>query len=236
MPQLIAYDIAGVQPMTGPTGLIFAMRTNYGSERNPCSIWLRRSILQRASTLVSLVVAGTSYDPGASGSANNDAEGTNPALLNDSPAGTYEQTADATGMTTATVEGLDDATSGSEFREMGFSIEKVTVTARARALKAEYSIELAQDLKAIHGLDAEQELATSSALRSLLKSTAKLFVPSTPTLLLVLRTIPLTLVSSTSTLTPMVAGLLRSSKDFCSRSKEMLTQSVSKLVAGRATS
>ena len=86
---------------------------------------------------------GTSYDPGASGSANNDAEGTNPALLNDSPAGTYEQTADATGMTTATVEGLDDATSGSEFREMGFSIEKVTVTARARALKAEYSIELA---------------------------------------------------------------------------------------------
>ena len=62
-----------------------------------------------------------------------------PALLNDSPAGTYEQADDATGMTTATVEGLDDATSGSEFREMGFSIEKVTVTARARALKAEYS-------------------------------------------------------------------------------------------------
>ncbi len=92
--------------------------------------------------------AGTSYDPGASSSANNDAEGTNPGLLNDSPAGTYEQTADATGMTTATVEGLDDATSGSEFREMGFSIEKVTVTARARALKAEYSLELAQDLKA----------------------------------------------------------------------------------------
>ena len=64
-------------------------------------------------------------------------------------------------MTTATVEGLDDATSGSEFREMGFSIEKVTVTARARALKAEYSIEMAQDLKAIHGLDAEQGLLTS---------------------------------------------------------------------------
>ena len=64
--------------------------------------------------------SGTSYDPGASGSANNDAEGTNPALLNDSPAGTYEQTADATGMTTATAEGLDDDTSGSEFREMGF--------------------------------------------------------------------------------------------------------------------
>ena len=156
MPQLIAYDIAGVQPMTGPTGLIFAMRTNYGSERRPARSLVTTKHSSTGLTQVSLVVAGTSYDPGASG-ANNDAEGTNPALLNDSPPGTYEQTADATGTTTATVEGLDDATSGSEFREMGFSIEKVTVTARARALKAEYSIELAQDLKAIHGLDAEQE-------------------------------------------------------------------------------
>ena len=158
MPQLIAYDIAGVQPMTGPTGLIFAMRTNYGSERNPAASGYDEAFFNEPNAGFS-GGAGTSYDPGASSSANNDAEGTNPGLLNDSPAGTYEQTGDATGMTTATVEGLDDATSGSEFREMGFSIEKVTVTARARALKAEYSIEMAQDLKAIHGLDAEQELA-----------------------------------------------------------------------------
>ena len=158
MPQLIAYDIAGVQPMTGPTGLIFAMRTNYGSERRPAQSGYDEAFFNEPNAGFS-GGAGTSYDPGASSSANNDAEGNNPALLNDSPAGTYEQTGDATGMTTATVEGLDDATSGSEFREMGFSIEKVTVTARARALKAEYSIELAQDLKAIHGLDAEQELS-----------------------------------------------------------------------------
>ena len=158
MPQLIAYDIAGVQPMTGPTGLIFAMRTNYGSERRPAQSGYDEAFFNGFNAGFS-GGGGTSYDPGASGSANNDAEGNNPALLNDSPAGTYELTGDAQGMSTATVEGLDDATSGSEFREMGFSIEKVTVTAKARALKAEYSIELAQDLKAIHGLDAEQELS-----------------------------------------------------------------------------
>ena len=235
MPQLIAYDIAGVQPMTGPTGLIFAMRTNYGSERRPAQSGYDEAFFNGFNAGFS-GGAGTSYDPGASSSANNDAEGTNPGLLNDSPAGTYEQTGDATGMTTATVEGLDDATSGSEFREMGFSIEKVTVTARARALKAEYSIEMAQDLKAIHGLDAEQEPLTSSLLRSSLRSTEKLLEPSIPMLLLVLKTTLLLLVSSTSMLTPTVAGLLRSSKVFCSKSKEIVTQSVIRLVVGRATS
>ena len=158
MPQLIAYDIAGVQPMTGPTGLIFAMRTNYGSERDPAASGYDEAFFNEPNAGFS-GGGGTSYDPGASSSANNDAEGTNPALLNDSPAGTYEQADDATGMTTATAEALDDSSSNTAFREMGFSIEKVTVTARSRALKAEYSIELAQDLKAIHGLDAEQELA-----------------------------------------------------------------------------
>ena len=156
MPQLIAYDIAGVQPMTGPTGLIFAMRTNYGAERNPAASGYDEAFFDEPNAGFS--GGPGAYDPGAT-DATNDAQGNNPALLNDSPAGTYEQADDATGMTTATVEGLDDATSGSEFREMGFSIEKVTVTARARALKAEYSLELAQDLKAIHGLDAEQELS-----------------------------------------------------------------------------
>ena len=159
MPQLIAYDVAGVQPMTGPTGLIFAMRTNYGAERAPAAGGYDEAFFDEPNAGFS-GGAGNAYDPGASSSANNDAEGNNPGLLNDSPAGTYEQTGDATGMTTATVEGLDDSNAtNTAFREMGFSIEKVTVTARARALKAEYSIEMAQDLKAIHGLDAEQELA-----------------------------------------------------------------------------
>jgi hypothetical protein len=157
MPQLIAYDIAGVQPMTGPTGLIFAMRTNYGSERDPAASGYDEAFFNEPNAGFS--GGPGSYDPGASSSTDNDAEGTNPALLNDSPAGTYEQTGDATGMATATAEALSDAASGTAFREMGFSIEKVSVTAKSRALKAEYSLELAQDLKAIHGLDAEQELA-----------------------------------------------------------------------------
>jgi len=161
MPQLIAYDIAGVQPMTGPTGLIFAMRTNYGSERRPANSDFREAFFNEPNAGFSGGKGEglSNYDPTASSSGVNDAEGANPGLLNDSPAGTYEATGDATGMTTATVEALDDSSANNEFREMGFAIEKVTVTARARALKAEYSIELAQDLKAIHGLDAEQELS-----------------------------------------------------------------------------
>ena len=161
MPQLIAYDIAGVQPMTGPTGLIFAMRTAYGSERRPANSDFREAFFNEPNAGFSGGKGEglSNYDPTASSSGVNDAEGANPGLLNDSPAGTYEKTGDAEGMTTATVEALDDSVSNNEFREMGFSIEKVTVTARARALKAEYSIELAQDLKAIHGLDAETELS-----------------------------------------------------------------------------
>ena len=161
MPQLIAYDIAGVQPMTGPTGLIFAMRTAYGSERDATDSDFREALFNEPNAGFS-GGAGTglsNYDPNASSSAVNDAEGANPAVLNDSSAGTYEVTGDAQGMATATAEALDDSAAGTAFREMGFSIEKVTVTAKSRALKAEYSIELAQDLKAIHGLDAEQELS-----------------------------------------------------------------------------
>ena len=160
MPQLIAYDVAGVQPMTGPTGLIFAMRTQYGSERSPASGDYREAFFNEPNAGFS-GGPGTglsNYDPTASG-ATNDAEGSNPGLLNDSPQGTYELTGDATGMDTTTAEALSDAATGTAFREMGFSIEKVSVTAKSRALKAEYSLELAQDLKAIHGLDAEQELA-----------------------------------------------------------------------------
>ena len=158
MPQLIAYDIAGVQPMTGPTGLIFAMRTNYGAERDPQASGYDEAFFNEPNAGFS-GGPGTAYDPGAAASANNDAEGNNPGLLNDSPQGTYELEGDAQGMATATAEALDDSASNTAFREMGFSIEKVTVSAKSRALKAEYSLELAQDLKAIHGLDAEQELA-----------------------------------------------------------------------------
>ena len=161
MPQLIAYDIAGVQPMTGPTGLIFAMRTQYGTERSPASGDYREAFFNEPNAGFSGADGNrlADYDPTASSSAINDAEGANPGLLNDSPAGTYELTGDATGMATGDLEAIDDSSAATAFREMGFSIEKVTVTAKARALKAEYSIELAQDLKAIHGLDAEQELS-----------------------------------------------------------------------------
>jgi hypothetical protein len=141
MPNLIAYDVCGVQPMTGPTGLIFAMRAKYASSDG-------------AEALVD-EVTGHSNDDAAGDLTSSANTGTNPKLLNDSPVGTYLA---PTGMTTAQGEALGDAT-GNAFAEMAFSIEKTTVTAVSRALKAEYTMELAQDLKAIHGLDAETELA-----------------------------------------------------------------------------
>ena len=133
MPNLIAYDICGVQPMTGPTGLIFAMRARGLSQDGA-------EALADEPTMVS---------------SGNAIAGTNPAVLNDASAGTYTT---ATGMTALEGEALGDTTSNA-FAEMAFSIEKHTVTAVTRALKAEYTMELAQDLKAIHGLDAETELA-----------------------------------------------------------------------------
>ena len=142
MPKLIAYDIAGVQPMTGPTGLIFAMRSRYGTNRTAGT----EAFFNEADTEFSAENAAS--DLGRTAQA-----GSNPGLLNDS--GTYNT---STGMTTGESEALGDA-AGNQFAEMNFSIEKVTVTAKSRALKAEYSLELAQDLKAVHGLDAESELA-----------------------------------------------------------------------------
>jgi hypothetical protein len=150
MPNLIAYDIAGVQPMTGPTGLIFAMRSRYTSQTGS------EAIFDEADTdFSSRNAAGDSTLPGVGGAGSSAQSGTNPSVLNDSPAGTYTT---GTGMATATAEALGDS-SNNAFAEMAFSIEKSTVTARSRALKAEYTMELAQDLKAIHGLDAETELA-----------------------------------------------------------------------------
>ena len=142
MPNLIAYDICGVQPMTGPTGLIFAMKSRFGSQAG-------------AEALFNEADSDFSAEDAASDTGSPDSHsGTNPAVLNDSPAGTYTT---GSGMSTANAEKLGDGSD--EFAEMAFSIDKVTVTAKSRALKAEYTMELAQDLKAIHGLDAETELA-----------------------------------------------------------------------------
>ena len=142
MPNLIAYDICGVQPMNGPTGLIFAMRSRYENQTGDETFYNE----------VNQAWSGTGYN--STNSAGGTAQsGTNPAVLNDS--GTYTS---AGGMDTTDAESLGEA-AASVFPEMAFSIEKIAVTAKSRALKAEYSIELAQDLKAIHGLDAETELA-----------------------------------------------------------------------------
>ena len=145
MPNLIAYDVAGVQPMTGPTGLIFAMRASFISQDGA------EALVDEAMPDISNQNAA-----GTIGGGDVGATETNPAVLNDSPsAGTYVS---ATGMTTAQTEALGDS-GNNAFAQMAFSIEKSTVTAVTRALKAEYTMELAQDLKAIHGLDAETELA-----------------------------------------------------------------------------
>jgi hypothetical protein len=146
MPNLIAYDIAGVQPMSGPTGLIFAMRSRYASQAGG------EALFDEADTDFSGRNAAGSSVSGASATQH---DGTNPAVLNDAAPGTYTT---GTAMDTDYTEALGDA-AGNAFAEMAFSIEKSTVTAKSRALKAEYTMELAQDLKAIHGLDAETELS-----------------------------------------------------------------------------
>jgi len=149
MPNLMAYDICGVQPMTGPTGLIFAMKARYGGG----STSKREALFNEAETKFSGDSSGTHDSDNASGLngiTDTDADSTiDDQRLTALAAG---------GMPTADAEALG-ASGGSAFREMGFTIEKATVTAKSRALKAEYSMELAQDLKAIHGLDAESELA-----------------------------------------------------------------------------
>ena len=163
MPNLVAYDLAGVQPMSGPTGLIFAMRSRKESQSGT------ETFFDEVDTTFSAQDSGFdttqgSYTGEASengavgfGSTNALKHGSNPALLNSSGAdqSTY---AVGQGMSTADAEALGSE-AGDQFNEMAFSIEKVTVTAKSRALKAEYSLELAQDLKAIHGLNAEAELA-----------------------------------------------------------------------------
>ena len=157
MPNLVAYDLAGVQPMNGPTGLIFAMRSRFTSQTGAEALFDEANTGFSNSGLgfdgTNSYVAGQEGNVGLGTTGNQ--SGSNPGLLDPT---TQTQTGYnvGQGMSTANSEDLGD---GVTFNEMAFSIEKVTVTAKSRALKAEYSLELAQDLKAIHGLNAEAELA-----------------------------------------------------------------------------
>lgn len=149
MPNLMAYDVCGVQPMSGPTGLIFAMKSRYGGG----STSNREALFNEAETTFSGDSGGTHDSDNTSGLNNID------SAAQDSNLDDQRLTALAAGgMSTANAE-AHGSSGETSFREMGFTIEKATVTAKSRALKAEYSLELAQDLKAIHGLDAETELA-----------------------------------------------------------------------------
>ncbi len=155
MPNLMAYDVCGVQPMSGPTGLIFAMKARYGAG----STSSREALFQEAETQFSGDRTGTHDSDNASGfNGISDDSATGVRTVDSSVDDSRLTSLAATGMTTAAAEALGDGV-GAPFAEMGFTIEKATVTAVSRALKAEYSLELAQDLKAIHGLDAETELA-----------------------------------------------------------------------------
>jgi hypothetical protein len=155
MPNLIAYDVAGVQPMNGPTGLIFAMRSRYSAQDGT------EALFDEANSAFSSQNAGYGLSVGPAGSVGlgtTNQQGSNPGALSGAASPTDATAYNVgTGMATADAEGLDGASTAA-FNEMAFSIEKVTVTAKSRALKAEYSLELAQDLKAIHGLNAEAEL------------------------------------------------------------------------------
>jgi len=144
MPNLVAYDVCGVQPMTGPTGLIFAMRARYDSQSTGTESFYNEADVTHAG-------AATTGTQASAGTAGTDfAQGGTASSI-------------AGGVTTAAGEGLgitgSSSTHGDDFQEMAFSIERVAVTAKTRALKGEYSMELSQDLKAVHGLDAETELA-----------------------------------------------------------------------------
>jgi hypothetical protein len=158
MPNLVAYDLAGVQPMNGPTGLIFSMRSRYENQSGT------EALFDEANTAFAGQDDGFNLEGGFSdgpvGFGTTAQNGANPSVLN--PVGTATTNPSpynvGQGMQTGDAENLGTGT-GDQFNQMAFSIEKVTVTAKSRALKAEYSLELAQDLKAIHGLNAEAELA-----------------------------------------------------------------------------
>ena len=160
MPNLVAYDLAGVQPMSGPTGLIFAMRSQYVGTGNDTG--RTEAFYNEADSAFSGMGASFNNTSGfgntSVGFGTTNQIGTNPSVLNPTSSATSTDYNVGQGMETDQAEKLG-GTDEQQFNQMAFSIEKVTVTARSRALKAEYSLELAQDLKAIHGLNAEAELA-----------------------------------------------------------------------------
>jgi len=161
MPNLVAYDLAGVQPINGPTGLIFAMRSRY-TNQSGTEAFFNEPLTTHSGVGTDGTINTDSYTKEAGdglpvGFGTDGQTTNNPAALNPSSNETQIRYGVGRGMNTATSEGLGET--GNDFNEMAFSIEKVTVTAMSRALKAEYSLELAQDLKAIHGLNAEAELA-----------------------------------------------------------------------------
>jgi len=154
MPNLMAYDLCGVQPMSGPTGLIFAMKSRYGAGSTSST----EALFQEANTAYSGDSTGAGAHAGDASGLGSAADGTGGAA---DSALDSERVTNITGrpMPTGAAEALGSGAPSADFQEMGFTIEKATVTAKSRALKAEYTLELAQDLKAIHGLDAETELA-----------------------------------------------------------------------------
>ena len=167
MPNLVAYELAGVQPMNGPTGLIFAMRSRYTDQSGTEAFFNEPDSAfsaNKAGTNIGQATQGdytdATDDDGTVGFGSTGTQrGTNPAILEGTASDAVQaQYSVGQGMATGDSEALGDGTNG-DFNEMAFSIEKVTVTAKSRALKAEYSMELAQDLRAIHGLNAEAELA-----------------------------------------------------------------------------
>ena len=161
MPNLVAYDLCGVQPMNGPTGLIFAMRSRYNNQTGA------ETFYNEVDSAFSGQAKGLAYEDGftdgAVGLGTTAQGGSNPSILdpsnqaNNAAPGSNQYNAGG-GMTTGKAEALR-GDGADAFNEMAFSIEKLTATAKSRALKAEYSLELAQDLRAIHGLNAEAELA-----------------------------------------------------------------------------
>jgi len=160
MPNLVAYDLAGVQPMNGPTGLIFAMRSRFNNQSGTEALFNEPDSAFSGQDDGFDVTSGfTATGASNVGLGTTAQSGSNPGLLNATAAQTNATDYNVgQGMRTDDAEALGNA-AGDHFNEMAFSIEKVTVTAKSRALKAEYSLELAQDLKAIHGLNAEAELA-----------------------------------------------------------------------------
>ena len=161
MPNLVAYDLAGVQPMNAPTGLIFAMRSRYVDDTNANKMLGTEAFFNEPDSAFSGQNQENTYTDGmvldSVGLGTTHQSGTNPGALN--PSSAAKQVAYDVGQGMRTDDAEDLGESSKTFNEMAFSIEKVTVTAKSRALKAQYSLELAQDLKAIHGLNAEAELA-----------------------------------------------------------------------------